>query len=711
MTDSVAATELTRVLRPTALSIHGLILMLCGAVWALAVCGASGLHGFLQRVDERYAHRVAVDEPSSCVLAATRLDFHEFEQYERVLVASACDPATVPGLLRVPRDGEVFLSPALDRLRNNDPAIQLMFPVVSGTIGKAGLTDAGEFRAIVGVPTSTPGLRPVAFGTPPADAGYVSGYLRLSPRFLLVVLLLAGVVPTVLLTAASVRLRHRSLQRRLRILHALGTRSSTLRHATMVATARLVALGAAVGSVASGLLLARATPTFATWQAHRGDMSPAVWAHLAAVATAPAVAAVGVAAAALRVSRRVLHARSLLRWAPLGLGWLGALLTALAGGGPAAPIGLAATIIGVAVVVPAVCSATGLLLLRLRPGPSLIAGHRLRLPSGALVRALAALSVGLVALGCARGVVQSNEADPRQTLDSFESDGLAVLSIRDAPDAQLPASTVASLVSTPTGNSESRRVSGECADFATIAGATFECLRDRTYFAFAYDVDISPGGPPDGAIQIRINPARGEVLGGSVFKPGADASAVNDHRATLLVAVPRADAAVAVAELIGESPGARVDRVGMSSSGGDAEMRNLLDVFRWAAWYAVMCALVGCLIAVAGLLGDRRAANAMLHVVGARTSSIGASLITEVLAAGAACIAWAWASGAIWTISLTDPSDNPVPLLGTLLAPMTALATLAVTTAAIAAGASKAVSRELLPSRGELSALGDVIGR
>lgn len=179
--------------------------------------------------------------------------FREDDIRGRLLHAAGAGAPAPPGVARLPRAGELVVSPALLRLlRTSDGA--LLRPRLAGrviaTIGPAGLQGPSElvyYRGVASLPASSRRIARFGSGTPPPG---------LSPALLLLaaVALAALLMPVAVFIAAAARFGGEGRDRRLAALRLIGAdRAMTVRVAAGEA-----ALGAVIG-LALGALLFLAT--------------------------------------------------------------------------------------------------------------------------------------------------------------------------------------------------------------------------------------------------------------------------------------------------------------------------------------------------------------------------------------------------------------------------------------------------------------------
>ncbi|MFJ8464632.1 FtsX-like permease family protein [Streptomyces swartbergensis] len=176
-----------------------------------------------------------------------------------------------PGLSAFPKQGEVFVSPALAELIRELPARQLADrlpePARYGTIGAAGLASPDELVAVVGRAPGDPAVSKSAAGDGWYDEGQtaragITGFAGTEPSIftgvdqqtaLLGAVLL--VVPVVVLAAAAGRLGAARREQRLAALRLAGATPRQILAMTAAEAAAVGAAGALAGALAYGALL------------------------------------------------------------------------------------------------------------------------------------------------------------------------------------------------------------------------------------------------------------------------------------------------------------------------------------------------------------------------------------------------------------------------------------------------------------------------
>jgi hypothetical protein len=314
-----------------------------------------------------------------------------------------------PGLPRFPGDGEVFVSPALARLLEDEPAGRLAerFPgVMAGTIGADGLAQADELVAVVGhgpgalepdpaadrqaldqrLPDEPSAVTPVATFATSGNHPKLESYKATASMGAVLL-----VVPALLLVGSAARLTAARRNQRLAALRLAGATPG----AVLALTAAETAAAALAGSVLGVVLYTAALPLVAHAPAAGGVWAVAdLWlgapALLLTIVVTPLLAAACAAVALRRVvisplgvaqrvgSRRPRTVRLLgmaAAWAVLGLA-----ARTIGGGDELTPVlvGLGLVIGSLALVGPWITWVLGAVTTRLARRPStLLAGRRI----------------------------------------------------------------------------------------------------------------------------------------------------------------------------------------------------------------------------------------------------------------------------------------------------------------------------------------------
>jgi hypothetical protein len=339
-----------------------------------------------------------------------------------------------PGVRRLPRPGELVVSPALGALlktRAGELLAARLRAKVIGTIGHAGLQGPGEYAFYLGsdrLEGAPSAHRISAFGTDGAGGGYGS-VLTLLVVIALVVLLL----PVGVFIATAARFGGEQRERRMAALRLLGADAAMARRVAAGESAAGAVLGLGAGAL---LFLAgrQLAGHLTLWDisVFPADVRPSlvltglVAAAVPATAVVVTVLALGrVVVEPLGVVRRAAGGRRRLWWRlaipALGLVTLAPLLGGIGAGFNAYQVGtgVVALLVGLTALLP---SALESALRRLRGGAIAwqLAVRRLQLDAGASARAVSGIAVavaGAIALQTLFAVVQERSmvrtgADP-----------------------------------------------------------------------------------------------------------------------------------------------------------------------------------------------------------------------------------------------------------------------------------------------------------
>ena len=177
-------------------------------------------------------------------------DPHGSRPFGRVFVALGREdiPAPPPGLDRLPRPGEVYVSPALHEQLRREPGLSGLLPgVEKGLIGAAGLTGPDELYAYVGATRSQLGAEARAlkgFGKDYPPSRVVDPSTLEALRFTLATLVL---LPLAVFLSVCARLSAASRNRRLAALRLLGMSAKGTQRVNAAETVMAALLGAALG--------------------------------------------------------------------------------------------------------------------------------------------------------------------------------------------------------------------------------------------------------------------------------------------------------------------------------------------------------------------------------------------------------------------------------------------------------------------------------
>jgi len=445
-----------------------MILMSTGSAAAVVILLTSfGLARLVERQDNRAQHIAAnIDFDASTGVdgvgsnAMFIYDSWDGRGMNRVVLASDLDDVpTPPGLERRPRDGEVLMSPALEKLAASEPLIDARFPQVRGShVEPDGLIAPDQLLAYIGAPSDQLGpssLRVESFGNPSASSG-------LDPRAartiaLLITLLL--IVPVIMFMAVCARLSANSRTQRLAAIRLLGLN----RRRTQLVNASEIGITAAAGSVAGWVL-------WTAWITLQPEARVGVFAWYSTDIELPAlqqfaivvglvVLSVTVATLASRDAianpsrtRRDRSSRHVSPWrlVPLIAGGVVLIIARVRADSTSADFkgwvplfgtGLTLTAIGLVLAAPIAATIVGRVMMRSSSPARLLAGSRLRHDPAATSRIVAALAVALFAAGVAQIVAAS--------LDQFDAENTSTL----------PPIVNLEIIGPPTGPSTYRPVS------------------------------------------------------------------------------------------------------------------------------------------------------------------------------------------------------------------------------------------------------------
>lgn len=244
-------------------------------------------------------------EGGSYVLQAAALDRFQGGRLFRVRLAAIGDrPPVPPGLERLPRPGEIVVSPELARLlRSPDGA--LLRPRVLGrivaVIGDEGLAWPGELLAYGGVAraeaTEDAGFYPVyEYGLPDGPGSGLPVELKL----MILISILGLLVPTLAFIAASSRVAAPARERRLAAIRLVGATPGQARLLAAVETVPAALIGCVLGVALFIALRPLAAPLApAGYEIFASDLVPPLGLAVATLLAVP-ILAVGAALIALR---------------------------------------------------------------------------------------------------------------------------------------------------------------------------------------------------------------------------------------------------------------------------------------------------------------------------------------------------------------------------------------------------------------------------
>ncbi len=233
------------------------------AVAALALLSLAAIPGVVERQGERLdAQSLIRAEGEDPLFFAYRADDLWRNRFvTRIVVADqGSGTAPPPWIDRFPAPGEVALSPALARLRADEPDIKQRFPQDPvGGLHESGLLEPDQLLAVVGATgaelDATGFTRyPDAFYPDNGRLGFGASGSTSGPDPRAINLMALGatifiLVPTAILVATSARLSSRTTERRLAALRLIGVTRRQVRVLVAVEAATVSALGALTGSV------------------------------------------------------------------------------------------------------------------------------------------------------------------------------------------------------------------------------------------------------------------------------------------------------------------------------------------------------------------------------------------------------------------------------------------------------------------------------
>lgn len=371
-------------------------------LFMLLILSAASVVSLMMRQEERDARRTAiisaVPMPTDLIIVP-RDDEWAGEQFAVVWIEPAGDASSVlpPGMVRMPAPGQAVVSPALDRLAAQTPALAGRYPNRL-VLGSEGVRDGDELFAYIRVPPDRSiasdwrAIRVERFGQPgPDEPSFPVGFA--SPVDLVVVgegLLIFLVVPGLLLLIVGVASASRRREHRFLVLHWLGASPRTLIRLGVIETLMLATPGLILAALVLGFAGMRLEQVpFIDHTVIRGDLGIAWWALLviivaSLVITATVVMATGMVHVHSRskgprpsIARQIM---SPLRAAPLGFALVSWAVWRIVGGTFGATLFYAGIVIATAslpLLTPALVRPAGETLARLGSVPALIAGRGL----------------------------------------------------------------------------------------------------------------------------------------------------------------------------------------------------------------------------------------------------------------------------------------------------------------------------------------------
>ncbi|MCD0451141.1 FtsX-like permease family protein [Actinocorallia sp. API 0066] len=511
-----------------------------GVACLAAMLGVPGLLGAEQARKEQRVPVVAADPDDARGLPtiAGELGSWRASPLTRMAIAAAGqDGPAPPGLARLPRPGELFLSPRLAAAYAADPALRASFTgTPAGIVQDAGLASPDELLAYEGVARhkADADAEPfTGFGVPGA-AG--AGMDPAEVRLISLAVALLVLVPTGVFLWVCTRLSAATRARRLAALRLLGMSVRQVRRVSAVESLAYAVPGAFLGValfLAADHALARSGLPGVRWFPE--DFHPSPLALTVCLLMVPLLA---VAANFAGTHRALLDPLGVRRQAPtraprpwttlpllLGAGVLAGFVVVGALGrtmsGQAADLllitGILLTGAGLVAAIPLLTAHAAELLHRLGGGlPSLLATRRLRHDPGNALRVVAGLVVAVFATGVAQHVITLVQAtasptgkhreyrfsasgvpapvrDTLRTLSGVTGSGLQLWvppTINDEPHPERPETWNVAHLGTGV-------LVGTCADLAAFSSSPLDSCADATPYRLDWR---SPGvvTPPPG---------------------------------------------------------------------------------------------------------------------------------------------------------------------------------------------------------------------
>lgn len=340
------------------------------------------------------------------------------------------DAPLPPGLTRLPRSGEMFVSPGLAQVLTTPLgriARERLAPRVAGSVAPNGLAYPQELVAYVGV--GAPAFDPassavIRFGS---DASAPKDPIPFEVKLLIITGVAGLLVPTLVFVATSTRLSAASRERRLAAIRLVGATPAQARLLAAVESG----LAAAIGSVLGVALFFAFRPVVASlalagYRWFPSDIAPPIWQAAMVVIAAPALA---VAASTLSLRRLILSPLGVTRRArarragarraiPLALGmaglgvcWLVRPTVNRGGTGSLAllAVSFVLVLVGLAAVSPWLGAAAGSLVSRGERGlGALLGARRLQADPTASGRVVAAMALLVFGAGLVHAFERTN---------------------------------------------------------------------------------------------------------------------------------------------------------------------------------------------------------------------------------------------------------------------------------------------------------------
>jgi hypothetical protein len=583
-------------------------------------------------------------------------------------VAATGPGAPLPlGATRIPRPGEVFVSPALSRLLHSPSGrvYRLRFPGwIDGTLHRAVMHDPHELVAMVGMPARLLGgaTRVPNWNSPLPQQSSRGTFNR---RLVYLLAALGILIPIGVFIAASTRIGASTRERRLAALRLVGATPRQVAFAAAIEAALAGAFGGVLGVVLALALRTRAADFgIAGYSAFPSDLSPPLWQVGLIVAATPLLAA----AAALGSMRRVVvtplgvrrrqpaGAPSARRLTPLVLSWAELALVVQIGDGlgengklAALGLGFSGVILGIVVAGPWLVGALATGVARAARGPgTLIAGRRLQASPGTAFRAVGGAVLGVFAATAVlvylpshdrwvtRGDQVANYVAPPPidaTVDVYRNGAPEARS--DALGARL-AATAGVREALPGAMIEFARAGyGATGVFATCPDARL--LLHEQFACPAHGVLVSRAAHLRVGDPLRIRGVRATVGG---FLPNSAVSAVvppdvvapPPHPETWLL---RTNGSLATAQRLRAAQTASGLLGDVDTAADDAVPAATQDPLRRQAELvvALMLSIAGCSLVVMMIEGivERRRELAMLAAAGTRPRDLRSSVALEIV--------------------------------------------------------------------------------
>jgi hypothetical protein len=626
--------------------------------------------------------RNAPPGPATLDIASFDTTFGDHDIRGRIVHGEGPRAPRPPGVARLPRPGELVVSPALKRLLAS-PQGALLRPRlrghVVGTIGDAGLIGPGEYAFYLGSDQLGASARRIdRFGNP-------GGHEPLSPVLVLLAVIGLAVllVPVAVFVATAIRFGGEARDRRLAALRLVGADRGMARRIA-AGEALLGATAGLVVGAAAFLVVRQLIPRFTLWtlSVFATDVRPSpVLAALIVPAVPAAAVAVtlvalrGVIAEPLAVTRRATAKRRRLWWRLLAPAVSLLLLVGQRGGTSEFRVAFAVVLalIGVAGVLPWLVEAV----VRRLSGGALawqLAVRRLQLDSGTSARVVSGVTVAVAGAIALQTVFSGVEGD--FTHPNGRSPARADVQVF-LPGGNEPARS-ARFRATPGVRAVTGITQAEGRDTGVVVG---DCPALREVAAIgrcsdgdAFVVgDASPAFPRARPAGARMDPGANQ-LGGVFVTPGAVAATkLQDPTTQLYVNLDaaRPDALERVRNTAAAiDPGTSVTVMHATST--DPHFANLRRAL-FAGVVAVLV-LIGASLLVTALeqVRERRRLLAVLVAVGTPRSTLSWSVLWQTAVPMALGLLLAVAAGVGLGALLLGIVRTPVRLDWTSVAGMSA---------------------------------------